>query len=487
MSSLKEISDRNLVSERVFDYFEEICSIPHGSRNTDKISNYLVDFAKEHSLEHYRDNMGNVVMIQEASAGYEDADPIIIQGHMDMVCEKESGVDIDFENDGLSIYVDGDFLKARGTTLGGDDGIAVAYALAIIDTPSIVHPRLEVVITVDEEIGMLGATDIDLSMLKGHKMLNIDSDEEGHFLTSCAGGMTVNTTIPVARTSVAGIKYEITIDGLSGGHSGSEINKERGNSNILMGRILKALRDEIPYGLCEFAGGLKDNAIPRETKACIIVEEGLEDTVQSVLDSQEAILKKEFNNSDPDLTVKVKSLDAAEADILDAGSFTKVIFYLRTVANGVINMSTIIPGLVETSLNAGIVKLTDDSFNITTSIRSSVSTRKSDVYDRIKMTAELLGGETSVSGDYPAWEYRSDSKVREVISEVYTELFGKEPIFEAIHAGLECGILSGKIDELDCVSFGPDNFEIHTTRERLSISSTERIYLMLIEFLKRCR
>ena len=273
MSSLKEIQALQLQSEKVFDYFEEICAIPHGSRNTKAISDYLVAFAKKHDLTWYQDESNNVVIVQEATAGYEQADTIILQGHMDMVCEKENGCAIDFEKDGLDLYVDGDFLKARGTTLGGDDGIAVAYALAIMDSPEIAHPRLEVVITVDEEIGMLGAEAIDLSMLKGHKLLNIDSDVEGHFLTSCAGGMTVETTIPVDRMSQNGLAVTLTVTGLCGGHSGSEIDKEHANANMVMGRVLKYVSDRMELGVMTLEGGLKDNAIPRECTAGLLIPE----------------------------------------------------------------------------------------------------------------------------------------------------------------------------------------------------------------------
>ena len=262
-----------LESKKVFAYFEELAAIPHGSRNTKQISDYLISFAKEHGLECYQDEANNVVIIQEASAGYESADPIIMQGHMDMVCEKEKGVEIDFEKDGLELYVDGDFLKAKGTTLGGDDGVAVAYILAIMDSPEIAHPRLEAVITVDEEIGMLGAEVIDLSMLKGHKMLNIDSDVEGHFLTSCAGGMTVDTVIPVTWQKQQGYGAGLTVTGLEGGHSGSEIDKEHANANILMGRVLKYLSDRMELAVVSLAGGLKDNAIPRECEAEIVIPE----------------------------------------------------------------------------------------------------------------------------------------------------------------------------------------------------------------------
>lgn len=487
MSNLTEIKNMNLESQKVFDYFEEISAIPHGSRNTKQISDYLTAFAEAHQLEYYQDESNNVVIIQEASAGYESADPIIIQGHMDMVCERENDREIDFETEGLDLYVDGDFLKARGTTLGGDDGIAVAYALAIMDSPEIVHPRLEVVITVDEEIGMLGAEVIDLSMLKGHKLLNIDSDVEGHFLTSCAGGMTIETTLPVTRMAQMGLEMTVTVTGLEGGHSGAEIDKEHGNANIVMGRVLKYLTDRMEVGIISMAGGLKDNAIPRESEAHLLIPGEKKEEFLSYLTEMEKTFKNEFAASDAGICIKVAAGEEKEAQILSYNSMSKVIFYLRQVPNGVQHMSRVISGLVETSLNLGILTLTEEALVTTTSARSSVGSRKAEILDRVTHLVEFLGGEVEVNGDYPAWEYKADSEIRETISAVYQELFDEEPVFEAIHAGLECGILSGKIADLDCVSFGPNNYDIHTPKERLSISSTEKVWKLLKEFLKRCK
>ena len=484
---MKNTGKLNLKPENVFYYFEQLAAIPHGSRNTKQISDYLVSFAKEQGLEYYQDEANNVVMIAEATKGYENAEPIIIQGHMDMVCEKESGYDIDFEKDGLKLYVDGDFLKAEGTTLGGDDGIAVAYALAILADEEIAHPRLEVVITVDEEIGMLGAESIDLSMLKGHKMLNIDSDVEGHFLTSCAGGMTVETKIPVSYDEQKGLVLKLVLTGLEGGHSGSEIDKEHANANIEMGRLLKYLLGQNEFGIVSLAGGLKDNAIPRECTATILVVPEQKETILSDIKTMEQILKKEYEVSDPNVRIDVTEEGEKEASCLNSISMTKILFYLRNVPNGVIHMSKVMPGLVETSLNAGIMNLTGEAFEMVSSVRSSVSSRKEELGDRLEYLAEFLGGEIEINGSYPAWEYRSDSEIRKGISAVYEDLFGEEPIFEAIHAGLECGILSGKIDNLDCVSFGPNNYDIHTPKERLSISSTQKVWDVLVEFLKRCK
>lgn len=476
-----------LYPQRVFYYFEQIAAIPHGSRNTKAISDFLVNFAKEHNLVWYQDENNNVVIVKEASAGYEAAEPIIIQGHMDMVCEKEKGVDIDFEKDGLKLYIDGDFLKAEGTTLGGDDGIAVAYALALLDSQEIAHPKLEVVITVDEEIGMLGAEAIDLSMLTGHTMLNIDSDVEGSFLTGCAGGMAVNVTLPIKRVMQSGEKVALTITGLEGGHSGSEIDKEHGNANILMGRLLRALFEETPFGIISLAGGLKDNAIPRECVTELLVPQENVNLVKEIADKLDIELKKEFMTADPSVRIEFEDLGKKEESILDFGSVSRVIFYLRSVPNGVQHMSQVMHGLVETSLNLGIMELKEDALHTVTSIRSSVGTRKADLLDRVTAIVELLGGEAEVEGDYPAWEYKQDSSLRPQIAKVYKQLYGKDPVFETIHAGLECGLLSEKIKNLDCVSFGPDNFDIHTPKERLSISSTGRVWDFIVEFLRQAK
>ena len=477
----------NIYPERVFYYFGELAKIPHGSRNTKEISDYLVQFANEHELFCIQDEMNNVIIIKEATAGYETAAPVIIQGHMDMVCEKENGCTIDFTKDGLDLYIDGDFLKARGTTLGGDDGIAVAYALALLEASDIPHPRLEVIVTVDEEIGMLGAAEIDLSMLKGRTMLNIDSDEEGTFICGCAGGMSVHTSVPVTRTRQDGIKFIITVNGLSGGHSGVEIDKEHGNADILMGRVLKCIFHETPFGILSLQGGMKDNAIPRECTAEILVSEDKKDAVNEIIKQMDAILKKELVSSDSGITVSCTPGGSTEGNALDFSSVNRVIYYLRTVPDGILHMSQQMNGQVETSLNLGIMTLTEDALTTVTSVRSSVGTRKAEVYDKLAAVVEMLGGTAEATGDYPAWEYKQDSALRPAVEKVYEKLFHKKPVFETIHAGLECGLISEKIKDLDCVSFGPANYDIHTPKERLSISSTGRIWDFLTEFLKEMK
>ena len=477
----------NLEPKQVFHFFEELCAIPHGSGNTKGVSDYCVKFARERGLFAVQDDVNNVIITKPGTAGYENAEPVILQGHLDMVCEKEAGCEIDFAADGLQLYVDGDFLKARGTTLGGDDGIAVAYALALLDSKDLAHPPLEVVLTVDEETGMEGANALDTSLLKGKKLLNIDSDEEGIFLAGCAGGLRADCGIPVHRSQRAGDLYELRIHGLLGGHSGGEIHKERANAIALSGRILKALAEETGAGLQALQGGLMDNAIPREVTAALVVEKSQGQVLQETVEKWETILKKEYRAADPGLQLSLEKSGSGACLALDAGSLVKVLFFLRHMPWGVQHMSVEIPGLVETSLNPGIMKLEEDRFQVSFSVRSSVTSRKYEVTDRLTFLTEFLGGEVSLHGDYPAWEYQEKSAMRKLMADCYRDLFGKEPKIQAIHAGLECGILSGKIKDLDCISFGPDNFDIHTPKERLSISSTERVWRLLTEFLRRCR
>ena len=478
---------KDLKPQKVFQFFEEICGIPHGSGNTKAISDYCVDFAKKRNLAVYQDEQNNVIICKPGTVGYEESDPVIIQGHLDMVCEKDADTVIDFKKEGLHLYVDGDFLKAKGTTLGGDDGIAVAYALALLDSDDLSHPPLEVVLTVDEEVGMLGAEAIDLSMLKGKRLLNIDSDEEGIFLASCAGGLRADCRIPVSYCRVSGSRYELKLHGLLGGHSGSEIHKERANAIVTAGRVLKALQDELGISVESLQGGLMDNAIPREIICMLAVESGRDQELSEAIEKWASVLKKEYKSSDPDITLSLTKAGEGSCQALDNRSLLKVLLFLRNIPYGIQNMSMDIPGLVETSLNPGIMKLSEEEFQVSFSIRSSVTSRKYDLLDQLCFLTEFLGGEITASGDYPAWEYQAESEMRELMATTYRDLFGKEPQIQAIHAGLECGLFSGKIDGLDCISFGPANFDIHTPKERLSISSTERVWKLIVEFLRRAK
>lgn len=469
----------------VFRYFEEISSIPRGSYHEKEISDYLVAFAKAHHLEYWQDDIYNVVMKVPASEGRQQEAPVILQGHMDMVCEHTGESDIDMDKEGLRLAVDGDYVYAKETTLGGDDGIAVAYMLAIADDDSISHPELEYIITVSEEVGMEGAGQIDLSMLRGNQMLNLDSEEEGIFLCSCAGGMSAMSKIPVTRENSGELTWmRVSVDGLLGGHSGCEIDKERGNADILLGRVLCAIRKEVSIRMADIRGGKKDNAIPVMAECILGVEENDVTKVTAVCETMDGVLKAEYAVSDGNVKVSASKLETGSKEAITKEDTEKLLSLLMTLPNGVMAMSMSVPGLVETSLNLGIMRLEKDHLYLQQAIRSSVTSRKHYIADKVKALVTSFGGSTDIHGEYPAWEYKAESEVRPKVMTLYQKMFQKEPVMQGIHAGLECGLLAEKIHDLDCVSMGPDILDIHTTSERLSISSTKRMYDFLIEFLK---
>ena len=472
----------NCEPKRVFYYFEELCKIPHGSGNTKQISDYLVSFAKEHGLEYVQDEMNNVVIYKPATEGYEDAPAVILQGHMDMVCEKRPDVDHDFTKDPLNISVKDGYVTANGTTLGGDDGIAVAYGLALLESKDLAHPALEVLITVDEEIGLLGAEGFDCSVLKGKRLINLDSEAEGSLWISCAGGLSGISTIPVQRVEAEGQKAAVKITGLMGGHSGAEIDKKRANANVLMGRFLYSLQQETAYEIISLAGGQKDNAITREADAELLVEDI--NSVKACAEKLQKGFREEYAGTDEGITVEITDLGVASAKVLHPTSREKVLFFLMEVPFGIQKMSGSIDGLVETSTNIGIVKLGEDEFLGSSSVRSSVEAAGAALSDKICYLTEFLGGEYTVQGAYPAWEYRKDSPLRDQMVEVYEEMYGEKPNVVAIHAGLECGLFYKKIEGLDCVSLGPNMKDIHTSEEVLDVASTERVWKYLVKVLE---
>lgn len=476
-----------LEPERVFYFFEEICKIPHGSGNIAQISDYLAAFAKERNLLVIQDELKNIIIIKEATPGYEAEPAVILQGHMDMVAVKKPGASIDMQAEGLSLMVEGDKISAKDTSLGGDDGIAVAYALALLDADNLSHPRLEVVITVDEEVGMDGARGIDLSMLTGKRMLNLDSEEEGILLTSCAGGARLKSFLPVSVCEKEGIAYRISVEGLLGGHSGAEIHKERGNANCLLGRVLYRLTGKMPVWLKSAEGGLADNAIPRQSVAVILVEKENCELLKAELLTIEEEIKAELATKDPDFQITAVCMDEDKAICADAESTAQMALYLMSLPNGVQAMSADVPGLVETSLNLGIMKYDagEEELGCVFSVRSCVESAKNALLQKVGALTELAGGNFVVEGDYPGWAYRVDSPLREKMVSLYEEMYGEKPKLEAIHAGLECGILAGKIENLDCISFGPDMKDIHTTEETLSIASTKRVWEYLVNLLAK--
>ena len=477
---MEAIKLAGLEPANVFYYFEKLCAIPHGSGNTKAISDYLVAFAREQGLRYIQDSLNNVILFAEGTCGMEDHRPVILQGHMDMVCEKDADCSIDMDNQGLDVTHDETHVYAKGTTLGGDDGIAVAYALALLADRSIPHPPLEVVITVDEETGMYGAAGIDLSMLKSRTLINIDSEEEGIFTVSCAGGCRSRISLPVARRAVYGPCVKLTVEGLQGGHSGVEIHKNRANANKVMGEFLSRIQQLMPLCITKLSGGAKDNAIPRScTVTLVALGMYIERINQIAQQLQEEI---RTNYDEPEAIVRGDDVDALGGNALSTEDSAKVIALLNSVPNGVQSWSADIAGLVQTSLNLGVAELSD-TLELTFAVRSSVNAEKRELLDRLQKIAAMHGASYQEAGDYPAWEYKKDSVLRDTMVQVYQKLYEKEPQVVAIHAGLECGLLSEKLPGLDCVSIGPDMQDIHTSRERLDIASTKRTWEFLLAVL----
>lgn len=473
----------------VFKYFEKLSQIPRGSGNEKEVSDYLVSFAKDNNLEYVQDSALNVVIRKKASQGYENSPIVVLQGHMDMVNEKNSDVEHDFTKDPLKLRIVEDRVYATGTTLGADNGIAVAMGLAILASNEYQHPAIELLVTTSEETGMDGAMALDPKNIKGRTLINIDSEEEGTLLVSCAGGVTAKASIPVKFESVNEnlVAYSIKIIGLKGGHSGMEIDKERGNSNKLMGRVLMSILSEIDIRLSSLNGGSKHNAIPRETDAVILVRAEDSVIVEKKISECEEIFKNELRTPDPDIRIKFEVLQNSPTQMFSKESTKNVVNYLYLIINGVTSMSMDIKGLVESSLNLGVITTYEDGVEFISSIRSSVRSIKNELYNRLSVTAEISGGSVISESSYPEWAYNPDSKIRTVFENVYEKMYGKKPHISAIHAGLECGLFAEKFGELDAISFGPNLYDVHTPNENMSISSVRRTWEYLLEVLKNIK
>ncbi len=472
----------------VFEYFEDICSIPHGSGNCAEIAGYCIDFAKKHGLSYYSDENNNVLIRKKASKGYENAMPLMLQGHLDMVCEKNFDYDakFDFKTEPLRLAVTDDQIYAKGTTLGGDDGIAVAYMLAILGDDSLMHPALECLFTADEETGMLGMSSFDTSVITSRRMINIDNETEGELLVSSAGGRKVKCHVPIRHCERRGMSYDIIICGLLGGHSGSEIDKYRGNANLLMGRLLHYLQERIHYELYYLKGGLQDNAIPREAKASVLINADDSVLFEDLITEFEMTIINEYRRIENNITIYCEAGETVTENVLTDKTRERIVFLLMTIPDGIAKMCPEATSIVQTSSNAGIMRLRDDYFSLIISIRSSISSEKEALSDKLKYLTETIGGEYIVESDYPAWEYRENSRLRDIASQAYKELFDKEVRITSIHAGLECGIIFDKITGMDIISIGPDIEDIHTPKEKLSISSVERTWRLLLKIMEKC-
>ena len=472
----------NLNPSLVFKYFEEISQIPRGSGNEKEISDYLYKFAKDLNLEVVQDDYLNIIIKKPATKGYENCPGVILQGHMDMVCEKNKDVDHDFEKDSIKLKIVDDMIYANGTTLGADNGIAVAMSLAILASNDLAHPALEVLITSNEEAGMTGAMGLDGSIFNGKYIINLDSEEEGYLLVSCAGGNRSYVTLPLTFKPIAEDKQVLLLEvkGLLGGHSGMDIVKQRSNSNVTMGRILNSL--DVEFDLVEVNGGSKNNAIPRECEAKIVVNKDQVAALKDSVSKIEEILKHEFRSTDANLQVVVSESNADKALSDDCKS--KVILLLNLIPNGIQTQSMEIEGLVESSTNLGVVKTENNIMSFESAVRSSVATLRENINNKTKLIADYVGANFENTDGYPAWEYAKDSKLEQLCIDVYEKLTGKKPIITAIHAGLECGLLLDKMPGCEAISMGPDMFEVHTPNEHVSISSVKNVWDFLVEILK---
>jgi len=483
MSALENLNPR-----KVWKYFEEINNIPRGSGNEKAVSDYFVAFAKERNLWVYQDESWNVLIKKPATPGYELSPAVILQGHMDMVCEKVKDSNHDFTKDPIKMYVDGDFVKAEGTTLGADNGIAAAMCLALLDNSAVMHPALEILLTSDEETGMIGAINFDYSLLEGKRLINLDSEEEGHLLTCCAGGMRARISLPIVRKQAETDKqaFKVMISGLKGGHSGADIHLGRANANKLMGRLLEKLMTECNCDIAEVNGGAMDNAITRDAEAVVLINMNDMDAFTSCLENMQNVFRNEYEKADGSITVSAEGFEKAE-EVFDTATSARVINILNKITYGVVAMSKNFKGLVQSSSNIGVVSTKENEITFTSAVRSAVNAEKWEICDYLKSLAEENGAAFIVNGEYPAWEYREVSPLRDIMVKTFERMFWSKMQVDAIHAGLECGLFSGKMPDVDMVSIGPEMAEVHTPNERISIISVERTYNYLIAVLKNLK
>ena len=472
---------QNTEPKEVFKWFYEISQVPRGSGNERAISDFLVKFAKDRNLEVHQDKAMNVIIKKPGTAGYEKSPTVIIQGHMDMVCEKDASSNHDFLKDPIKFVVKGEMLYADKTTLGGDDGIAVAYALTVLDSKDIPHPPLEVLITTEEETGMGGAMALTDEHLQGTRLLNIDSEEEGVFLVSCAGGANIHVFFDIKKEAAKGKFLKITVGGLLGGHSGIEINKQRANSIKLLGRILYNIKQNEKINIVEISGGSKHNAIAKDAHAVIAAENT--EAVLKIVEKMTADFKNEYRAVDKLLTVTANETQNPSGQMFTKELTLNLIDFMASIPNGVQYMSMEIHGLVQTSLNNGVLEEIDGRIKFTTSVRSSVKSALDEIVDVLRIQAERCGAEFKKASEYPAWEYSPDSPVRDAAVNVYKKLNNKEPLITAIHAGLECGLLKKTLPKVDAISFGPNLYDVHTPNEHMEIASVERVWKFLLAYL----
>ena len=474
-----------LKPEKVFQFFEYLCSVPHGSGNTKQISDLCVKFAEERGLRYMQDGYNNVVIWKDAAPGYESAEPLILQGHIDMVCAFEPDCGIDMAKDPVKLVVDGDWVKAYKTSLGADNGIGAAIAMALLDDETLKHPKLEVVLTTDEETGMFGASGIDLSVLEGRNLINLDSEEEGYLTVSCAGGVRADCLFKGEWEDVPEdwVFCETVIEGLKGGHSGAEIHKGRASATQLMGRFLFHAMEETGLRIGSMTGGTFTNVIPLYCKAVVALPKDKAETFQKLCAEHEAMFLKEYGTADPGLRMTAV-LSEERSKVFSAIQTDRLLRFMLLSPYGVMAMSMDIEGLVKTSLNLGVISTEKEGIGLHYSLRSSVQSERDMLQERLQVLCETFGAEFTTHDPYPAWEYRKESALRDALADACEKILGKKPGITATHGGLECGLFTEKRPDFDCVSIGPEMYEVHSVRERLSVSSTERLYKILRIFVE---
>jgi len=470
--------------KKPIEHFKDICAIPHGSYNEKELSDYIVKFAKGLDLEVRQDEKFNVVIKKPGTKGYENAPVVMLQGHIDMVCEKNEGTEHDFLKDGIKVIVEGDIMRADKTTLGADNGVAVAMMMSVLESKDIPHPPIEAVFTSLEEVGLLGAAFMNTDDLKSSILINLDSGVESEFCASCAGGIRADLTLPINRENISGLEYyELKISGLRGGHSGMNIHEERGNSNLLLCRSINSLFKKMDIYVNKLLGGDKDNAIPRESTAIIAINPSDAAKLKDAVELLDKTYKTEYRVSDPGVSICVNKISDAGA-VFDKQSASKVVSAVLSLPCGVIAKSMDIEGLTETSNNIGVLKSEENQVKIVTFMRSASASRRDFAFDMVKAVCDLYGGTAEILSSHAPWEFDPDSKIRKLAIETYEQLFGSAKM-SATHGGLECGVFIDKMGNLDSVAFGPSMFDVHTPNEYLSISSFERTWELLKAILKK--
>ena len=466
--------------ERVFYHFEEISKIPRESYHEKAISDYLVEFGKKLNLETYQDKYYNVVLRRKATPGYENAPGIVIQGHMDMVCEKESDSNHDFRKDPIDLIVDGNRLRANKTTLGGDNGIAIAMGMAILEDESIKCGTIELLATTSEEIDLNGALSLEPNVLKGKMLINIDSEDEGVITVGSAGGVEINILLPIEKETLTDVNlYTLSLEKLQGGHSGVEINQKRGNSNKILVEVLHNLKALTDYSLVEVFGGSKDNAIPRSGKVVLASSKDIKDIISKVADE----VKAKYVAFEPEMSFTLEATTAREVSVLSKKTLDSYIKTIEEIPTGVNTWMKEYPEIVESSDNLAIVKTLDENINIIVSLRSSDPEVLNELKDKIASILKENNASFEFSAGYPEWKFRAESKLREKALEVYKKLYNKDMKVEVIHAGLECGAISQNYPDIDFISVGPNLRDVHTPSEYLEIDSTERVYNYVVELI----